>query len=63
MYVITYNHERFIDDALGGVFRQSYRPLEIVISDDASEDGTFDRILARSPPIKARIESSSIETR
>jgi len=40
----TYNHERFIGEALKGAFSQTYHPLEIIVSDDCSEDGTFDII-------------------
>ncbi len=39
--VITYNHERYIKAALEGVFAQETTfPIEVVISDDASTDGT-----------------------
>jgi len=39
--VCTYNHERYIKAALEGAFSQTYSPLEIVISDDCSQDNTF----------------------
>ncbi|MYM55869.1 glycosyltransferase family 2 protein [Thalassovita mangrovi] len=35
-----------IDTALRGLCRQSYRDLEIIVVDDASTDGTFDRVKA-----------------
>ncbi|NTW83856.1 MAG: glycosyltransferase [Chlorobiaceae bacterium] len=40
-FLITYNQEKYISDALEGAFSQTYSPLEIVISDDCSTDGTF----------------------
>lgn len=41
-YVITtYNNERFARQAIECAFAQTYQPLEIVISDDCSEDNTF----------------------
>jgi glycosyltransferase involved in cell wall biosynthesis len=40
-FLITYNQERYIREALEGAFSQTYTPLEIVISDDCSKDGTF----------------------
>lgn len=44
-YVITsYNSEKFIKRAIECAFLQTYSPLEIVISDDCSTDGTFDII-------------------
>lgn len=42
---ISYNHERFIKDALDGFLMQKTNfPFEIVISDDCSKDGTHDII-------------------
>jgi len=36
-----FNQERFIREAIDGAFSQSYSPLEIILSDDCSHDGTF----------------------
>ena len=38
----TYNGIKFIDEQLTSIRRQSYLNLEIIISDDASTDGTFE---------------------
>jgi Glycosyl transferase family 2 len=40
--VIAYNQEEFIENAVLGAFSQTYTPLEIILSDDCSSDGTFD---------------------
>ncbi|MCX6178400.1 MAG: glycosyltransferase [Chlorobiales bacterium] len=40
-FLITYNQERYVREAIEGAFSQTYSPLEIVISDDCSMDGTF----------------------
>ncbi len=41
VYMLTYNHERFIRDALEGVFGQKGKiKYEVVIIDDASNDGS-----------------------
>mgnify|MGYP001097425295 CR=1 FL=1 len=38
---ITYNHEKFIEDAIEGFLMQKTDfPIEIIIHDDASTDGT-----------------------
>jgi glycosyltransferase involved in cell wall biosynthesis len=37
-----YNQEAFIREAVAGAFSQTYSPLEILISDDCSQDRTFD---------------------
>lgn len=42
--VITYNHERFINDCLQGIFSQDYPNIEVIISNDASKDSTHKTI-------------------
>ena len=40
-YVIACNQERFIAEAIAGAFAQTWTPLEVVLSDDCSDDRTF----------------------
>jgi glycosyltransferase involved in cell wall biosynthesis len=40
--LVGYNQERFIREALRGAFSQTYSPLEIILSDDCSNDRTFE---------------------
>lgn len=42
--VPVYNRKRLIIDALDSIHAQSHRPLEIIVVDDGSTDGTVDRI-------------------
>ena len=44
--ICCYNFERFVTEAVEGAFAQTYRPLEIVISDDHSPDATWEKIVA-----------------
>jgi glycosyltransferase involved in cell wall biosynthesis len=56
--VMTYNHARFIAQALDGVLGQDTRfPYEILISEDASTDGTRDIVLdyQRRYPAQTRL--------
>ena len=39
-----YNQRQYIDEAVKAALAQTYSPLEIVISDDSSKDGTWERI-------------------
>ncbi|OJI04674.1 hypothetical protein AOC28_06945 [Polynucleobacter sp. MWH-Adler-W8] len=39
--LFTYNQESYIEKALLGALSQTYRPLELIISDDCSTDNTF----------------------
>ena len=44
--VPAYNHESFVEEALDSVLHEGYPDLEIVIIDDGSTDGTWQRIQA-----------------
>ena len=39
--VRAYNQESIVSDAIESCFRQTYSPLEIILSDDCSSDGTW----------------------
>lgn len=40
--LLTYNQEAFVEDAVNGLLSQTYSPLEIILSDDCSNDRTFE---------------------
>ena len=40
--LFSYNQEQFIRQAVESAFAQTYSPLEIILSDDFSSDGTFE---------------------
>ena len=42
--VTTYNHSRFVEEALDSLAEQTCRDFEVIITDDASTDGTPDVI-------------------
>jgi len=44
--VKSYNQRRYLKAALEGALAQTYRPLEIVVSDDCSTDGSWEDIKA-----------------
>jgi len=41
MALFAYNQEKFIEEAVQSVLSQTYSPLEIILSDDCSNDDTF----------------------
>lgn len=49
----NYNHARFLPEALQAILDQSYRPMEIIIIDDASTDNSVDILeqFAQNDPI------------
>ncbi len=40
----NYNHAQFLPQSLGAILRQSYRPMEIIVIDDASTDNSVEVI-------------------
>ncbi len=40
--ITTYNSARFLKTCLESLLRQVYRPLEVIVVDNASSDGTRD---------------------
>lgn len=39
--LVAYNQEAFVKEAIAGALAQTYEPMEIILSDDCSPDGTF----------------------
>src|SRR4051794_32156922 len=42
--IVTHNSRRYIKTCLRSLFRQTHQPLEVVVVDNASEDGTADAL-------------------
>ena len=42
LILVSYNQEHVVEEAMKSVFAQNYSPLEIILSDDCSTDGTFE---------------------
>ncbi len=42
--ILAYNQENFVVDAISAILQQDCQPCEILISDDASTDGTYEAI-------------------
>jgi len=42
--LMTYNHEKYIENALNAALNQTYSNMEVVVSDDDSSDKTVERI-------------------
>ena len=55
LIVTAYNHERFVDECLESVSRQTFRDFEIVVLDDCSTDGSASRIEAWLPRAPAPV--------
>jgi glycosyltransferase involved in cell wall biosynthesis len=55
--VPVYNGERFLAEALDSVFAQTYRPLEVIVVDDGSTDGSA--ALAAGYPLDRFVEQAN----
>ena len=51
-FIVAYNQEKYIAEAIDGAFAQDYPNMEIIISDDCSSDNTWDIIQARAAQYK-----------
>ena len=58
----SYNRERYIRETLDSVFAQTYRPLEVVVVDDASTDRTVEVIRSYGDRVRliTRTENSGM---
>jgi glycosyltransferase involved in cell wall biosynthesis len=54
----VYNGERFVAEALASVFRQQHDPLEVIIIDDGSTDGTADAVAHFGNLVKYRLQAN-----
>ncbi len=54
-----YNHEHFVDQTMGSILSQDYPSIQVVAGDDASKDGTGEKLqqVARAHP--GRVEAFS----
>jgi glycosyltransferase involved in cell wall biosynthesis len=61
--LVCFNYEQYIDEALSGLFAQTYTPLDIIILDDCSSDLSADiiekRLAQRNKPPNARFIRNS----
>jgi alpha-1,3-rhamnosyltransferase len=42
----TYNHEKFVEEAIRSVMAETYQNIELIVIDDGSKDDTYQKVLA-----------------
>lgn len=50
--IVTFNSENDIEDCLHGIMKQSFPVASVVVVDNASQDGTADRVSRFGPPVR-----------
>lgn len=64
----VYNCEKYIEQALESVINQTYKNIEIIVVEDASKDGTWDKLVevakrdSRIKPLKNKQNLKIVET-
>ena len=60
LLIPCYNHEEFLDDNLASLVGQDYGNIELLICDDCSPDGSFEKICAWEQRLKSRFSRVEI---
>lgn len=58
--ITTYNSARFLHTCLESLIQQVYKPLEIIVVDNASSDGTKDLLAKADPEVKVIYNDTNI---
>lgn len=58
---LSYNQEKYVEEALNSILNQSYENIEIIISDDCSSDGTLNVIKQRLANCDGKLKVKLIE--
>jgi GT2 family glycosyltransferase len=58
--IVTYNSEKYVVDCLNSLQMQAYQPVEIIVFDNASSDGTISLIQANFPAVKLLVSKANL---
>jgi GT2 family glycosyltransferase len=58
--ITTYNSARFLERCLESLLRQVYKPLEVIVVDNASSDGTRDLLAKAGPEVRVIYNDTNV---
>ena len=58
--IVNWNGKRYLDRCLSSVLRQSYADYEVVLVDNASQDGSVDLVRERCPAVRVIANSRNV---
>jgi GT2 family glycosyltransferase len=58
--IVNYNGRKFLPDCLTSIFQQTYFPLEVIMVDNASNDGSVEYVQQNFPDVKLFIQSTNL---
>jgi GT2 family glycosyltransferase len=58
--ITTYNSARFLETCLESLLQQIYKPLEVIIVDNASSDGTRDLLAKAAPSLRVVYNDTNV---
>ncbi|MDD5217902.1 MAG: glycosyltransferase [Candidatus Omnitrophica bacterium] len=53
MISLCYNHERYLDDHIAGLLSQTHKNIQLVLLDNGSTDGSWEKIRSFEPKLRA----------
>lgn len=57
---VVYNQYKYIDDFMYSALNQSYENIEIIIADDCSTDGSYEKVMGWKEQLEARFVQATI---
>lgn len=58
--VVNYNGKKFLSDCFNSLFHQTYNPFEVIMVDNASNDGSIEYVQQNFPDVKLYTQSTNL---
>ena len=58
----AYNHEKYVKETIASIIAQTYQPIELIMIDDGSKDGTFAKMQEMKPACEKRFARVEMHT-